>query len=97
MAQQHGPNCYCGACKAKRYIDNAEEATYGETQRETRDRISGRRSGPPLAKDPANQAYLNRIWRKSRPRRNGSVLRSVARHPTVAAAKAEDTDVPATR
>lgn len=54
--------CYCGACVVKRMLDNAEESIHGETQRAARDRTSGRRSGPPLAKNPANQAAVTRLW-----------------------------------
>lgn len=72
----HGPDCTCSACAARRFIDKGERATHGETRDEWRERTSGggqgrrsggsgRRSGPPIAKNPANQAFINEQWEKA--------------------------------
>jgi len=74
MSEDHDRrNCLCDACVTWRF-DHSREGQRIQSTRQSRGR--GRRSGPPVAKNPANQAYIDEAWRKERERKEAERRRN---------------------
>ena len=68
MTEDHDrQNCLCDACVTWRF-NRSQAGQSGQTSGR-RSRGGGRQSGPPIAKNPANQEYINEMWRQDQERK----------------------------